>query len=121
MSSPNPSVQHINSLNRILIESFEVYDKIKKNYDRHYENYNLMVGELKRLEGNILKQKEKIESMEKILADNLILFYKSQEEYKRHHNNYLEATKQYKRDIIDSKIKMMNDKIEELKFEKDNL
>ena len=60
MSSPNPSVRQINNLNRILIESFEVYDKIKKNYDRNYENYNLMIGELKRLEGNILKQKEKI-------------------------------------------------------------
>jgi hypothetical protein len=121
MSNTNPSFQQVNNLNRILIESFEVYDKIKKNYDRNYENYNKMVGELNRLEGNILKQKEKIESMEKVLSESLNSFYKAENEYKYHHINYLEASKQYKRNIIDSKIREMNDKIESLKFEKENL
>lgn len=119
--SSNITVNHINNLNKILIESFETYDKIKKTYDRNYESYNRMIGDLKRLEDNIAKQKEKIASMEQILSNNLNLFNTAQDEYKVHHYNYLEAIKQFKREIIDSKIKEMSLKIEELKAEKDSL
>ena len=119
--SNNISINHINNLNRILIESFEVYDKIKKTYDRNYESYNKMNGELRRLEDNLAKQKMKVESMSQVLNENLILFDKAQEEYRIHHSNYLEATKQFKREIIDSKIRDMSLKIEELKAEKESL
>jgi hypothetical protein len=117
----NYSVQHINKLNKTLIESFEVYDKVKKNYDRNYENYNRMIGDLKRLEDNLSKQKDKVSAMEKILGENLIDFYKAEAEYKQHHFNYSEATKQVRKDIIESKIKDLTSKIDELKFEMDKL
>jgi hypothetical protein len=115
------SITHINSLNKTLVESFEIYDKIKKNYSKNYENYLIISGDIKKIEDNLSKQNDKLQILEKILDENLNLFYEAEEEYKRNHLNYTNAIKKFKSDIIDSKIKDMNAIINKLKVEKDNL